>query len=168
MTPQALAQSGSLPFPSDRAPSWPSWYPAWARELAELYFSGTTCVFLLHGNVHDLVHCPTDATGGEESYSTLAEFLATQVFGSWDVVLHYDLSRGLRPLAGSNAQRLQAMLPHLTPRLGDPGSWPRDPENVLLLLDRFIERNLLETDAASAKASASSSSMPSTWRRPET
>ena len=32
----------------------PAWYPAWARELADLYFSGTTCLFILHGNVHDL------------------------------------------------------------------------------------------------------------------
>jgi AAA+ superfamily predicted ATPase len=130
----------------------PVWYPAWARELAELYFSGTTCVFLLHGNVHDLMHCPVDAANGEESYSTLAEFLATQVFGSWDVVLHYDLSRGLRPLVGSNAQRLQAMLPYLSSRLGDPSSWPRDPESMLLLLDRFIERNLLEPDATQRKS----------------
>ncbi len=36
----------------------PDWYPAWARELAELYFSGTTCLFVLHGNVHDLIRCP--------------------------------------------------------------------------------------------------------------
>ena len=26
----------------------PDWYPAWAAELANLYFSGTTCVFVLH------------------------------------------------------------------------------------------------------------------------
>jgi AAA+ superfamily predicted ATPase len=151
MTPKPFSASTS-PTRSDRAPTLPVWYPAWARELAELYFSGTTCVFLLHGNVHDLMHCPADAADGEECYSTLAEFLATQVFGSWDVVLHYDLSRGLRPLAGSNAQRLQAMLPYLSSRLGDPSSWPRDPESVLLLLDRFIERNLLETDAAQRKS----------------
>lgn len=151
MTPKSLSAAVS-PTPAERAPGLPVWYPAWARELAELYFSATTCVFVLHGNVHDLMYCPADAAGGEDSYSTLAEFLATQVFGSWDVVLHYDLSRGLRPLVGSNAQRLQTMLPHLSSRLGDPGSWPRDPESVLLLLDRFIERNLLETEAAQRKS----------------
>jgi hypothetical protein len=26
----------------------------------------------------------------------LADFLAVQVFGRWDLVLHYDLARGLR------------------------------------------------------------------------
>ena len=33
----------------------PDWYPAWARELADLYYSGTTSMFVLWGNVHDLV-----------------------------------------------------------------------------------------------------------------
>ncbi len=127
-----------------RAPELPAWYPAWARELADLYFSGTTCLFLLHGNVHDLIRCRVDE---EENYCNLSEFLATQIFGSWDVVLHYDLGRGLRPLAGSDPQRLTPMVQYLAARLGDPGSWPRDPDNVLLALDRLIERSLLEEPA---------------------
>lgn len=76
----------------------PTWYPAWARALAELYFSGTTCLFILHGNVHDLIHCRKD---DRDEYCNLSEFLATQLFGSWDMVLSYDLARGLCTLAGS-------------------------------------------------------------------
>jgi AAA+ superfamily predicted ATPase len=125
----------------------PAWYPAWARTLADLYFSGTTCLFVLHGNVHDLIPGP----GGDEAgYGNLPEFLATQVFGSWDLVLHYDLGRGLRVLAGGDVQRLGAMVKLLTPHLGEPGTWPRDPDVVLPWLDRFLERNLLE-DAAGRK-----------------
>ncbi len=71
----------------------PDWYPGWARELADLYFSGTTCLFVLHGNVHDLIPCAEDS---RPAYGNLPEFLATQLFGSWDLVLHYDLARGLR------------------------------------------------------------------------
>lgn len=129
-------------------PKLPSWYPAWARELADLYFSGTTCLFVLHGNVHDLLRCPA---GEEDSYCNLPEFLATQVFGSWDIVLHYDLGRGLRPLTGSDSERLKAMVEYLGTRLGEPGSWPHDPETVLLTLDRFIERGLLEESPARRK-----------------
>lgn len=135
-----------------RVPALPSWYPSWARELADLYFSGTTCVFILHGNIHDLVRCPASTPEEEDSYTTLSEFLTTQVFGAWDVVVHYDLGRGLRPFAGGNPQRQQAMAQALTTRLGEPHSWPRDPESVLLLLDRFLERNLLESDAAQRKS----------------
>jgi ATP-dependent 26S proteasome regulatory subunit len=122
----------------------PDWYPAWATELADLYFSGTTSVFVLHGNVHDLVRLPD---GDKLSYCSLTDFLATQVFGRWDIVLGYDLSRGLRALAGPNAERLRAMSQYLVGRWGEPATWPREPEKVLLGLDAFLERNLLEEPA---------------------
>lgn len=128
----------------------PDWYPAWASELASLYYSGTTCVFVLHGNVHDLVRLPD---GENSRYCSLGEFLATQVFGRWDIVLGYDLSRGLRPLAGQDAERLRTMSQYLVGRWGEPATWPREPEKLLLGLDAFIERNLLE-EAASRKSVA--------------
>jgi AAA+ superfamily predicted ATPase len=127
----------------------PAWYPAWARKLAELYFSGTTCLFVVHGNVHDLIRCPV---GDVETYCTLPEFLATQVFGSWDVVIQYDLARGLRPAAGDDPKRLHSMIQYLSAKLGDPGSWPRDSDSVLLTLDKLVERNLLEEDASRRKS----------------
>jgi ATP-dependent 26S proteasome regulatory subunit len=130
--------------PARPAGPLPEWYPRWAAELADLYYSGTTCVFVLHGNVHDLVRLPN---GGEHRYCSLSEFLATQVFGRWDIVLGYDLSRGLRPLTGQDSERLRAMSQFLVGRWGEPLSWPRDPEKLLLGLDTFIERNLLEEDA---------------------
>jgi SpoVK/Ycf46/Vps4 family AAA+-type ATPase len=43
------------------------------------------------------------------------------------------------------------MMQYLTSRLGDPESWPRDPENLLLWLDKFIERSLLEEDPSRRK-----------------
>jgi ATP-dependent 26S proteasome regulatory subunit len=122
----------------------PDWYPAWAAELADLYFSGTTSVFVLHGNVHDLVRLPN---GDTPNYCSLTDFLATQVFGRWDIVLGYDLSRGLRALAGPNADRLRSMSQYLVGRWGEPATWPREPEKVLLGLDAFLERNLLEEPA---------------------
>ncbi len=122
-----------------------TWYPAWAAELANLYFSGTTCVFVLHGNVHDLVRLPD---GGADRYCGLTDFLVSQVFGRWDLVLGYDLSRGLRALAADDAERLRAMSQYLVARWGEPATWPRDPDKALLGLDAFIERNLLEEPPA--------------------
>jgi SpoVK/Ycf46/Vps4 family AAA+-type ATPase len=123
----------------------PDSYPAWARELADLYFSGTTCVFVLHGNVHDLVRLPDGEDGG---YCSLTDFLATQVFGRWDIVISYDMSRGLRTMAGADADRLRTMSQYLASRWGEPLTWPRDPDRALLGLDAFIERNLLEEPAS--------------------
>lgn len=135
-----LAEGQRPHGPLDRLPEW---YPAWARELAELYFSGTTCVFVLHGNVHDLFRCP--GKDGGWSYCNLSEFLTTQVFGNWDIVLGHDLSRGLRPQAGSDSARLAKMMQMLTARWGEPRSWPPEPDRVLTLLDNLIERSLVDS-----------------------
>jgi AAA+ superfamily predicted ATPase len=137
-------------MPDERpAAQLPDWHPRWAHELAEQYFSGTTSLFVLHGNVHDLVRCqsvPGNLAGqsGGDSYCTLPEFLATQVFGRWDVVIGYDLGQGLRPMAGSDAERHRRMMQYLAGRWGDPATWPREPDKALLLLDSLLERNLLE------------------------
>ena len=93
----AEAKSSALAGPPGPLPDW---YPAWAAQLANLYFSGTTCVFVLHGNVHDLVRVPD---GDGTRYCGLNDFLVSQVFGRWDLVLGYDLSRGLRALAADEA-----------------------------------------------------------------
>jgi AAA+ superfamily predicted ATPase len=129
----------------------PNWYPAWAREMAELYFSGTTSVFVLHGNVRDLICCQDEK--GQTRYCSLVEFLSTQMFGKWDIVLSYDLSKGLRAQAGSNAERLRTMMQFLTSRWGEPLTWPREPDKVLLGLDAFAERMLIE-DEANRKSAA--------------
>src|SRR5262245_15074311 len=122
----------------------PDWYPAWAAKLANLYYSGTTCVFVLHGNVHDLVRIPD---GNGSRYCSLTDFLVSQVFGRWDVVLGYDLSRGLRAMAADDATRLRTMSQYLVGRWGEPATWPREPEKALLGLDVYVERNLLEEPA---------------------
>ncbi len=132
------------------AKALPEWYPAWARSLGELYFSGTTCLFVVHGNVHDLIRCPT--ADGADTYCNLSEFLASQVFGSWDVIAQYDLARGLRAAAAGDANRLQGMMQFLSSRLGDPSAWPRDPDSVLLALDKLLERALLEDDPSRRKS----------------
>jgi ATP-dependent 26S proteasome regulatory subunit len=137
----AEAKSSALAQPPGPLPDW---YPAWAAELANLYFSGTTCVFVLHGNVHDLVRVSDE---GESRYCALQDFLVSQVFGRWDLVIGYDLSRGLRALAADDAERLRAMSQYLVGRWGEPATWPRDPEKALLGLDAFVERNLLEEPA---------------------
>ncbi len=124
--------------------SLPAWYPVWARRLAELYFSGTTSMFVLHGNTFDFARLG----GGEaRSYGALAEFLAGQVFGKWDLVLHYDLARGLRCLAGSSEDRLRAMVELANKRVGDLTQMPKSPTDLLLVLDRFLQKNVLAEPA---------------------
>ncbi|MGH7712910.1 MAG: ATP-binding protein [Gemmatimonadaceae bacterium] len=121
----------------------PSWYPPWALSLADLYFSGSTSVFALYGNTFDLV--PLCDPGEEERgrYGGIAEFLAEQMFGRWDLVLHYDLGRGLRVFAGANQKRLREMVTLATKRIGDLSTLKNDPAIVLGLLDLFVRENIM-------------------------
>jgi AAA+ superfamily predicted ATPase len=119
--------------------------PSWAREFAEQYFAGTTCVFVLHDNVHDLTR---QEQGQSKTYGGISQFLATQLFGSWDVVLQHDLSQGLRVSAGGDAARLRQMIALLSDRIGEPKSWPRDPDAILALLDKLIQGILMTEDPA--------------------
>ena len=107
----------------------PAWCPDWAERLGDAYLSGTSCVFLLHGNVRDAVPiAPSGATPDAASWGSLPEFLAREIFGRWDVVLGYDVGRGLRPLAGNDPARLRTMAQWLSERLGNASGWPREPE----------------------------------------
>ena len=121
----------------------PPWYPPWAARMAELYFSGTTSMFVLGGNTFDYVRV---ADGEGRRYGTLAEFLAEQLFGRWDLVLHYDLARGLRCLAGRDPERLREMVALAGRRLGDPAALPRDPAATFAALDRFVLKNAMADD----------------------
>jgi hypothetical protein len=68
--------------------------PAWATEMRDLFRSGSAAQFLLHGNVFDVV-----PSGGR--LLSLAQFLDEVMFASYEVVLRYDRSRGVRATRGA-------------------------------------------------------------------
>jgi SpoVK/Ycf46/Vps4 family AAA+-type ATPase len=120
----------------------PDWLPAWSRELADLYFSGTTAAFVLHGNTYDLFRI-----GDPPRYGVLAEFLAEQLFGRWSLVLHYDLGRGLRAFAGRDEQRLKEMVTLTNKKLADLSALAKDPATAFALLDRLVRTNIMAAEA---------------------
>ncbi|MGA3186703.1 MAG: AAA family ATPase [Bryobacteraceae bacterium] len=117
----------------------PEWFPGWAAELSDLYYSGSTSLFVLHGNVHDLV--PLSADGAV--YGGVSDFLAEQVFGRWDLVLYYDLARGLRAFAGRDGVRLKEMVVRAHDKVGDLAMARKDPTTAFALLDRFVQSNIM-------------------------
>jgi AAA+ superfamily predicted ATPase len=145
-TPDVSLDSAKLP--GGASAEVPAWYPPWAQELADMYFSGSVCLFALHGNVHDLVAV---STGGKAEYTSLTGFLSQQLFGSWDIVFSYDLGRGLQLSAGPNPQRTQKMVELVAKYLGGRAAWPRDPDQVLAAMENVIQRNLLEENPSERK-----------------
>jgi len=126
-----------------RRPLLPAWYPDWAREFAELYHSRTTSAFVVHGNTFDLVPLADVDAEGPAPFGSVVDFLTEQLFGQWDVVLHYDLGRGLRVHAGRDEKRLKAMVALATKRIGDLSMVKNDPTIVFALLDLLVRENVM-------------------------
>ena len=145
-TMAAPAALGRVSEPTSPGASLPAWCPAWAERLGDAYLSGTSCMFLLHGNVRDVVPlaAPGAADATAEMWGTVPEFLSRELFGQWDIVLTYDVGKGLRPLAGSDGNRLRTMVQWLTERLGAATGWPREPDAAIAAIDALLERNLID------------------------
>jgi AAA+ superfamily predicted ATPase len=133
-----------MPETVTRRAELPDWLPDWANALADLYFSGTTSAFVLHGNTYDLFPLSGDAA---PRYGVLAEFLAEQLFGRWSLVLHYDLGRGLRAFAGRDEQRLKEMVALSNRKIGDLSAMPKDPATAFAAVDRLVRGNIMAADA---------------------
>jgi AAA+ superfamily predicted ATPase len=106
--------------------------PAWATEMRDLFRSGSAAQFLIHGNVFDVVPSGTRLL-------SLAAFLDEVMFASYDVVLRYDRSRGVRATRGA-----KDWSDWLTGALGpEPNqSLLREPGAALELVDRYLLRTL--------------------------
>jgi AAA+ superfamily predicted ATPase len=100
-------------------------------------------VFALYGNTYDLVPLGDPGLPERGRYGAVVEFLAEQMFGRFDLVLHYDLGRGLRVFAGGNERRLKDMVALATKRIGDLSTLKNDPATVLGLLDLFVRENIM-------------------------
>lgn len=115
--------------------------PAWTRQLKDAYASGTNQMFVVHGNISDFVRLERPEG---VSYVMLSEFLATQVFGTFDAVLYFDIARGPRALATSPA-RLEKINQLIERFIGpvEQLRGTRAPAAVMAVLDKFLELALM-------------------------
>ncbi len=115
--------------------------PPWARQLSEKYYSRAFALFVLHGNVRDLVPL---TRAGKTEYLSLVPFLEQALFGQRDLVLSYDRGGGIsfahrdmqsdfsRALAGYDTF-------HGT---GFSQALPRTADAVLNLIDSYVRLRL--------------------------
>src|ERR1700758_3431528 len=118
--------------------------PAWARELSEKYYSRSFAVFVLYGNVRDLV--PLRTQEGATSFVPLEDFLSRALFGQRDLILHYD--RGGWSFGNSTTQAdFRRALEGYDSFHGTnfaQGGVPRSPDAVLNLLDNYLRLRIAD------------------------
>jgi AAA+ superfamily predicted ATPase len=107
--------------------------PRWATEMRDRFRSGSAAQFLIHGNVFDVI-----PHGGR--LLSLPAFLDEAMFASYDVVLRYDRSRGVRATRGADDWGL--WLDQSLGREGNLQSLLREPGSALELIDRYLLRTL--------------------------
>jgi AAA+ superfamily predicted ATPase len=107
--------------------------PGWATEMRDLFRSSSSAQFILHGNVFDVV-----PAGGR--LLSVPAFLEQVMFASYDVVLRYDRSRGVRATRGMDdwGEWLQNALG----REANSQTLMREPGAALELVDRYLLRTL--------------------------
>src|ERR1700730_1255437 len=124
------------------SPVFPDGLPPWARELAEKYYSRSFAVFVLHGNVRDLVPVRRpDAT----EFVPLEQFLSTALFGQRDLILHYDRGGLSFGSAESQADFRRALEGYDSFHgTNHAQGLPRNPDAVLNLLDNFLRLRIAD------------------------
>lgn len=117
--------------------------PLWARELSEKYYSRSFAMFVLYGNVRDLV--PLRMQDGL-TFLSLDDFLARALFGQRDLVLHYDrggLSFGT-PATQNDFRRALEGYDSFHGTNYSQGGLPRNPDAVLNLLDNYLRLRIAD------------------------
>jgi hypothetical protein len=107
--------------------------PAWAAEMRDLFRSGSAAQFLLHGSVFDVV--PHNG-----KLLSVPAFLEQVMFASYDVVLRYDRSRGVRATRGG--EDWGDWLQNALGREAATQTLMREPGSALELIDRYLLRTL--------------------------
>lgn len=109
--------------------------PAWAELLKQRYVSGASALFVVHGNVHDLV--PFDG-----KWLPLRDFLAQMLSRTKETVAFYDVASGLsfadrnmeEPFRRAiNARRL------VEGRAQLPAAMPRDAYRLFPFVETFLK-----------------------------
>ena len=117
--------------------------PGWARELSEKYYSRTLTMFVLHGNVRDLVPFRREAS---TEFCSLHRFLRSGLFGQRDIVVTYDRGGGLSFAEPRMQEDFRQALSgydqfHGT---GYSTALPRNTDGVLNLLDNYLRLRIAD------------------------
>src|SRR4051812_32642698 len=117
--------------------------PAWAEQFTEKYYSRTIAMFVLSGNVHDLVRLQV---GDQVEFVPLARFLNEGMFGRRDLVLTYDRGNGMSFRSPEMQADFRRALEGYDTFYGAAYSkgLPRNPDSVLNLLGSYLRLRILD------------------------
>ncbi|TNE86436.1 MAG: ATP-binding protein [Deltaproteobacteria bacterium] len=111
--------------------------PAWADELRTRYLAGEASMFLVHGNVRDLVPWTVD---GNTEWVDTRTFLERFLSRTREVVVTYDVSQGTTFPSRTHQRRFQTVIDAARAMKGEPklDEPPRSPIEAIPVIEQLI------------------------------
>jgi AAA+ superfamily predicted ATPase len=112
--------------------------PAWAQELAVKYGSKTANLYILHGNIRDLL--PHKRKEHEFTFTLIQKYISEVLFGNQHIIAFYDRSGGISFCEPEMEREYLSAMPRLCPNPGiDPDDFvSSDPETSIPFLEKYF------------------------------
>jgi SpoVK/Ycf46/Vps4 family AAA+-type ATPase len=112
--------------------------PVWAQELASKYGSKTANLYILHGNIRDLL--PHKRKEDEFTFTRVQEYISEVLFGNRDIIAYYDRSSGVTFCEREMEQDYLAAVPKLctNPDVDTSDFVSSDPEKSFPFLEKYF------------------------------
>lgn len=113
--------------------------PHWAKELALKYLSKTTNLYIIHGNIFDVL--PHQNRKGEFAFGKIQNYIAEYIFESRNVILFFDRSGGITFLSPAMKETYLNTLRRAYPQ-EDPSEFlSPNPLRAFYYIEKFIYRH---------------------------
>jgi AAA+ superfamily predicted ATPase len=112
--------------------------PSWAQELASKYGSKTANLYILHGNIRDLL--PHQKKEDEFVFTRVQEYISEILFGNQDIIAYYDRSSGVTFCEPQMESDYFAAVPKFasTPDVDKSDFVSSDPEICFPYLEKYF------------------------------
>jgi len=117
---------------SERIKNWPEW----VREFAVKYGSKTANLYIVHGNIRDLL--PKETEEGEFIFAQIHKYIAEIVFGNQDIIAYYNRSEGVSFCTEGMAKEYEAVLGKRFPDTEADDFISADPEKSFFYLEKYF------------------------------
>jgi ATP-dependent 26S proteasome regulatory subunit len=121
-----------------RSQEYTKFLPGWARELASKYGSKTANLYILYGNIRDLL--PHQGKEDEFTFTRIQEYISDVLFGNRDIIAYYDRSSGITFCDEEMEREYLSAMPGLcsSPETDAGDFVSSDPEKSFPFLEKYF------------------------------
>jgi AAA+ superfamily predicted ATPase len=110
--------------------------PEWAQEFATKYGTKTANLYILHGNIRDLL--PHEKYENEFLFTRVQEYISDVLFGNRDIIAYYDRSSGVSFCSPDMEKDYLVAVPAMSANPDPVDFLSSDPEKCFPYLEKYF------------------------------